>query len=258
MIVALVPVSPIADAAWAAKQQREAVGAGDVAQQHRRRKHGGVADAVDREHTQRVRHRRGPLVKERDEQRRAEPDELPADEEHLDVARQRHEQHARDEHRQQDEIPVVAGLAVQIAIRKCRHDAGDGRRERREREREPIDQEFDRDAAFVRRRPVRRTKKPRARSGRAVDDERRRQGGARDRHRAGGEPARPSLGQRPIERATRRPAARTAPPAIPRRRAPSTSRGRFASCRVPRARARCSTVDGRGTIATGGRKPRLP
>ena len=133
MIVALVPVSPIVDAARAAKQEREAVGAGDVAQQHRGRQHGGVADAVDREHAKRIRHRRRPLVKERDEQRRAEADELPPDEEDRDVAGQRHQQHAGDEHREQDEVAVVAGLPVQISIRKRRHDAGDGRRERRER-----------------------------------------------------------------------------------------------------------------------------
>ena len=185
MIVALVPVrSTVAAARGAAKQQRQAVGARDVAQQHRRRQHGGVADAVDREHAQGIRHRRGPLVKKRDEQRRAEADKLPPDEEDLDVAGQRHEQHARDEHRQQDEVTVVAGLPVQISIRKRRHDAGNGRRERREPQRQPIDEEFDRDAAFVRGRPGAVREEPRARSGRAVHDERDRQSGARHHHRA--------------------------------------------------------------------------
>ena len=111
-------------------------------------------------------------MKERDEQRRAEADELPADEEDLDVAGQRDEQHAGHEHRQQDEVAVVAGLPVQVSIRKRRHDAGDGRRERGEPQREPIDEEFDRDAAFVRGRPGAVRQKLRARSGRAVHHER--------------------------------------------------------------------------------------
>ena len=70
MIVALVPVRPIVEAAPAAKQQREAVGAGDVVQQHRRRQHGGIADAVDREHAQGIRHR---VRAARERTRRAAP-----------------------------------------------------------------------------------------------------------------------------------------------------------------------------------------
>ena len=89
-----------------------------MAQQHRRGEHGSVADAVDREDAKGIRYRCRALVKKCDEQRRAEADKLPPDEEDLDVAGQRHKQHARDEHRQQDKVPVIAGFPVQISIRE--------------------------------------------------------------------------------------------------------------------------------------------
>ena len=79
MIVAFVAVA--GSRRRAAKEQRQAVGAGDVPQQDRGGQHGGVADAVDRHHAKRIRYRRRPLLEERDEQRRAETDELPPDEE---------------------------------------------------------------------------------------------------------------------------------------------------------------------------------
>ena len=89
-------------------------------------------------------------MKKCDEERRAEADEFPADVEDRDVPGERHQQHAGDEHRQKDEIAVVAGLAVQVPVRECRHDTGDSRRQHRERERDAIDQELDGDAALMR------------------------------------------------------------------------------------------------------------
>ena len=92
-------------------------------------------------------------MKERDEQCRAEPHELPPNEQNGHVPGKGDQQHPGDKDREQHEIAVVAGLSVQVSIRERRHDAGDRGRESGERQGESIDQEFDRDVPLARCRP---------------------------------------------------------------------------------------------------------
>ena len=87
-----------------------------MAQQDCCRKHGCIADAVDRQNAQRIGYSGLPAVKERDEKRRAQTNEFPTDEKHLNVAGERDEQHAGHKHRKQNEVAIVAGLPVQISI----------------------------------------------------------------------------------------------------------------------------------------------
>ncbi len=188
--------------AWhqpAAEEQRQAPAAGEVMQQHSGRQHRGVADPVDRKHTQRVGDRRRPLVKEPDQQRRAQAHELPAGEQHFDVAGECDEQHAGDEHRKQHEVAVVSRFAVQIAVGEGGHDSRDRRHQRGKRQRHAIEQELDGNASLVRRGPRAIRHEQCAAPRRHVDDERGRDRGKRHGHRPGRDSARPALLQGAVE-----------------------------------------------------------
>ena len=182
-------------------------------------------------------------MKERDQQRRAQSDEFPSDEEHLDVAGQRNQQHACHKHREQDEVAVITGLAMQISIRKRRHNSRDTCRKRPERKREPIDKELDRDATVVRGRPGAVGDKLLARSFDTIHDECNGQRCAGGYHRDSCDSSCPSLRQRSIEK----------------------------RCAAKHGKQHCRRSDSdeheqrkrkarhhSGTMAAGGRNPRLP
>ena len=95
MSVAAPPDSATVDAVPPPNSSEMLSDAREMAQQHRRRQHGGVTDAIDREHAKRVAHRCGTLMEEGDQQRRAEANEFPPDEEHRHIAGQRDQLHAR-------------------------------------------------------------------------------------------------------------------------------------------------------------------
>jgi hypothetical protein len=156
----------------------------------------------------------------------------------------RHQQHPGDEHRQEDEVAVVAGLAVQIPIRERRDHAGNHRRQRRERQREAIDQELDGDAAFGRGRPGAVRQQLGAGCADAVHRQRSEERGARGRHRDRGERPGPSLGQRTVEE--RRPTEDR-----------EQDRGRSHADQHQDGE-REVRHHGEGAIDTGARKPRLP
>jgi hypothetical protein len=110
-------------------------------------------------------------VKEPDEKGGAEPDHLPSDEEDFDVAGERDAKHTGREHREQHEIPVVARLPMQIAVRERRHHTENRRGQRREREREAVDEELDPDAAGGRVGPCTVGQQPNVRRRQPVTEE---------------------------------------------------------------------------------------
>jgi len=101
--------------------------------------------AVDDPDPQPVAHRRRPLLEVRDQERRRQPDQLPAGEQGLDRAGQGGQHHAQHEHGVEHEEAVVAALAVQVAGGEGGDRPAQQERQDRERHRQPVEDQLHRE-----------------------------------------------------------------------------------------------------------------
>jgi hypothetical protein len=135
-------------------------------------------------------------VEEADEERRADPDELPADEQHLDAPRESHERDPQHEQRVLEEIPVEAVLAVQVAKGERGDDAADRARQDGEPQGQSVDQEVEREHRLAQGEPGAEGEHARPAPRHQIETERDRRGHG---HRQRGEARRradPHLAQR--------------------------------------------------------------
>ena len=98
----------------AGEQRGEIAGAGGPVDHDARPEQAHVADAVGDEGPQGGVDRVAPFVKEADEERRRDAEELPAREQDVDAAREHHQVHAGAEEGEQDEESREARLTVEV------------------------------------------------------------------------------------------------------------------------------------------------
>ena len=98
----------------AREQPLEVARAGRLMDDDARGKQPHVADPVGREGPQRRIDGVSSLVEESDQQRRRDPEKLPAREQHVDAAGEHHQVHPRPEEDEQDEEAGEAGLAMEV------------------------------------------------------------------------------------------------------------------------------------------------
>jgi hypothetical protein len=120
-----------------------------LVQEHARDEEAHVGDAVGDEGTQTRARRPVSQLEERDQHERGEAHHLPADEQEVVAAGEHEQLHAGIEDAEQDEVAEKAGIAMEVADREARDEGGDQARREHHRDREPIDQQLEREAMAI-------------------------------------------------------------------------------------------------------------
>ena len=125
-----------------AHQSVEVAGSGKMMHGDRGDQERRIGQAIHAPHANAIPHRPGTLVEERDQQRRRQTDQFPAQEQHFDRSRQGSDDHSQREQGIADKEPAVSGLAVQIAAGECPDRAAQQERQDHKRHGEPVEDEL--------------------------------------------------------------------------------------------------------------------